>query len=204
MLTGPSGEIICDFARSNLEVINDSAPVDEVLSLTDLRPHLHTIPALPDAVPYVTSYYTRRWGFCLPHRELEALRPGDNHAHIESEHVPGEINYGETVLEGQSTEEVMVSTYCCHPSLANNELSGPLAAVDLYRRIRGWPKRRFTYRFVVAPETIGSLVYLGERGEWFRTHMHAGLVMTCLGGENRPMSYKMCRREDSPACSISW
>lgn len=196
-LTGPDGEVYASFDESNLAVMNYSGPVDEVLSLDELDPHLHTLPRLPDAIPYVTSYYERNWGFCLPHSRYESLPDGEYHAYIDSEFVEGELNYGHATLEGRSDREVLLSTYLCHPSLANNELSGPLVLSSLYNRIAEWDRRKFTYRFVVVPETIGSLAYLSRYGRELRRNLVGGLVLTCLGGPRDELSYKSTRRGDA-------
>ena len=191
----PTGARLADFRQSNLHVVNYSAPVDRELPLEELRPHLHSIPELPDAVPYVTSYYQRNWGFCLPHRTVERLPEGTYRAHVDSEFVPGTLDIGQAVLAGESEREVLVSSYLCHPSLANNELSGPLVLMLLYRRIARWPRRRFSYRFLLNPETIGSIVFLWKHGDELRQTLRAGIVLTCLGGPSGSLSYKTTRRE---------
>jgi aminopeptidase-like protein len=146
----------------------------------------------------VTSYYERNWGFCLPHTVYESLPEGEYHAHIDSElDEDGKLNYAHTVLEGESDREILLSTYLCHPSLANNELSGPLVMASLYKRIAAWDNRKFTYRFVILPETIGSLTYLSEYGSHLQDNLVAGLVLTCLGGPEGNLSYKKTRREDA-------
>jgi len=191
------GRTVVDFRNHNLHVINFSTAVDRVMTLEELKPHLHTIPHMPDAIPYVTSYYKERWGFCLSHRQLEQLRPGSYHVCIRSKHVPGELNFGQAVLPGESEEEVLISTYICHPSMANNELSGPITAAFLYNRLNKWEKRRFTYRFVWLPETIGSIAYLSMFGDELKRKLVAGLVLTCLGGE-AGLHYKKSRRGNAP------
>lgn len=196
-LKGPNGEKIVDFAESNLHVVNYSMPVNRKISLEELRQHLFTNHWLPDAIPYVTSYYKRRWGFCLPHRTYENLIEGEYHAYIDSELVDGELNFAHAVLPGESEREVLISSYVCHPSMANNELSGPIVAAFLYRRLAQWKKRRFTYRFVFVPETIGSIAYLSCFGSELKEKLHSGLVLTCLGGKET-LSYKLSRREDTP------
>lgn len=197
-LTGPDGEVYADLDETNLAVVNYSEPVDKHLTLDELDPHLYTLPDLPEATPYVTSYYERNWGFCLPHTDYESLPEGEYHAHIDSEFdEDGELNYAHTVLEGESDREILLSTYLCHPSLANNELSGPLVMASLYKRIAAWDNRKFTYRFVILPETIGSLTYLSEYGSHLQDKLVAGLVLTCLGGPEENLSYKKTRREDA-------
>ena len=197
-LTGPDGEIYADLDETNLAVVNYSEPVVQRLTLDELDSHLYTLPEHPEATPYVTSYYERNWGFCLPHNTYESLPEGEYHAYIDSElDDEGRLNYGHTVLEGESDREVLLSTYLCHPSLANNELSGPLVMSSLYNRIAAWDNRKFTYRFVVIPETIGSLTYLSEYGDVLQENMVAGLVLTCLGGPEQTLSYKKTRRGDT-------
>ena len=181
--------------------MNYSAPVDLKLTLDELQPHLHSLPDLPDATPYVTSYYKRTWGFCLSERVRRSLERGTYHAYIDSEFVGanrgGCLEYGHCSLPGRYARTVVLTSYLCHPSLANNELSGPLVLLGLYDRIRRWPDRRFTYRFVLNPETIGSLCYLHRYGELLRSTVEAGLVLTCLGGPEPRLSYKTTRRESA-------
>ena len=195
-LTGPDGKVVADAAVSNLHVLNYSAPVDTVLSLAELAPHLHSLPALPHAIPYVTSYYKRDWGFCITDSARRALPAGNYRAVIDSAFVPGAVPVAECVVPGESAAEILLTSYLCHPSLANNELSGPLVLLGLYRRIKAWPRRRYGYRFVVNPETIGSLCFLHLRAAHLRTHLAAGMVLTCVGGPDR-LSYKMSRRGTS-------
>jgi aminopeptidase-like protein len=191
-LTGPNGETVVDFADHNLHVVGYSEPVDLDISLDDLREHLHSRPDLPDAIPYITSYYRRRWGFCLPHAVREALKPGRYHARIDSTLEPGGLTCGELIIPGKTEREVLLSTYVCHPSLANNELSGPVVAVELAKWILAEP-RRHTYRLVFVPETIGAIVYLSKNLETMRRNTDAGFVLTCLGDE-RAYSYVPSRK----------
>jgi aminopeptidase-like protein len=195
-LTGPDGRVVADFAANNLHLVNYSEPVDRVLPLAELRGHLHSLPHLPEAVPYVTSYYRRNWGFCLAHAELERLPQGDYHAFVDSAFVDGGVDYAQCRLPGESEREILLSSYLCHPSMANNELSGPLVLLGLYHRIRQWPRRRYSYRFLINPETIGSLCFLHGHHEHLARHLEAGLVLTCLGGPRDSLSYKCSRRGD--------
>jgi len=193
-LTGPDQQVYADLDDSNLAVINYSAPVDQYLTLAELEPHLYSTPTLPEATPYVTSYYEQNWGFCLPQTVRDSLPAGEYHAKIDSEFDhDGRLNWGHCVLEGDTDAEVLLSTYLCHPSLANNELSGPLAMMALYHEINWWEDRRYTYRFVVVPETIGSLAYLRAYGDHLQEHLVAGAVLTCLGGPHEGISYKLSR-----------
>lgn len=196
-LTGPDGDVYADYAETNLAVVNYSESVDTRISREELDSHLYTDPEVPEATPYVTSYYDRTWGFCLPHEVYEELPEGEYHAFIDSQFVDGELNYGHTTLPGESDREVLLSSYLCHPSLANNELSGPLVLSSLYQRLKEWENRTYTYRFVLCPETIGSLTYLSEYGDHLQETLAGGLVLTCLGGPNERLRYKTTRRESA-------
>ena len=197
-LWGPNGNLICDTEVNNLHVINYSEPVDREIDFADLRPHLYSIPHLPDAIPYVTSYYKRTWGFCLAHNILKSLPQGKYKVRIESSFDDeGGVPFGQCSLAGESKKEILLTSYLCHPSMANNELSGPLVLLGLYNRIKHWPKRRFTYRFVLNPETIGSLCYLYKYGDALKENLEAGLILTCLGGPKSKLRYKKSKRNDS-------
>lgn len=187
-IEGPDGRRIVDFSDSNLHVVNYSCSVDAVFSLEDLRPHLHSIPEMPEAIPYVTSYYKERWGFCMPHRLLESLAPGNYRAKIDSTISPGSLTYGEVILPGTSSNEVFLSTYVCHPSLANNELSGPVVAVEILKWLSALPSRHYTYRAVFLPETIGSIAYLSRNLNVLKANVVAGFNVTCVG-DDRNYSY---------------
>jgi len=184
-LLGPDGEVVVDYANSNLHVVGYSIPVDIELPLEELQPHLHSNPDLPDATPFVTSYYHPNWGFCLPHRLRQSLRPGIYRAVIDSSLEPGSLTYGELVLPGEVDDEVFVSTYVCHPSLANNELSGPMVATGLARWLMTRPNRHYTYRFAFTPESIGALVYASRHLEHLQAKVIAGFQLTCIGDDRR-------------------
>ena len=194
-LEDPSGRRIIDAQNSTLSILNYSAPVDARLTLQELKPHLYSLPNLPDAVPYTTSYYQERWGFCLADKQKQKLPDGVYHAVVDSAFVDGELVIGQAVLPGKSTREILLSSYLCHPSLANNELSGPLVLAMLYQRIAQWENRYYTYRFVINPETIGSLAYLERHGTELRENLLAGLVLTCLGGARKKLRLKRSRKD---------
>ncbi len=184
-----SGNKIIDFKKSNLHVVNYSEPVDKFLSLDELDTHLYSLPDQPSAVPYITSYYQRNWGFCLSDNDRKALTPGIYHAVIDSDLKPGVLNYGELFLPGDSEKEVFISTYICHPSMANNEVSGPVVATALAKWLASSKKNlRYSYRFVFVPESIGSIAYLAKNISYLKGHVIAGFNLTCVG-DDRCFSY---------------
>src|SRR5690242_4085962 len=177
------GERIIDFANNNLHVIGYSEPVDVWLDRQELDRFLHSLPEHPDWIPYVTSYYKRRWGFCLSQKQRDGLPAGQYRAVVRSTLAPGSLSYGEVVFPGEVKDEVLLSTYICHPSMANNELSGPVVTTALARWIAGMENRRLTYRIVFIPETIGSIVYLSTHLRELKQNLRAGYVVTCVGDE---------------------
>jgi aminopeptidase-like protein len=178
-----SGKRVIDFRASNLHVVNYSVPVRARMTLAELRPHLHTLPDRPDLVPYRTSYYSEAWGFCLSQRQLEALPEGTYDVCIDSTLAPGSLSYGELVLPGKSEDEILISAHVCHPSLADDNLSGVAVSVFLARALAQRPDRRHTLRFLYAPGTIGAIVWLARNRE--RAHrVRHGLTLTCLGDDH--------------------
>lgn len=190
-----SGRRLVDFRRSNLHVVGYSVPVDVVQRFEELDPHLHTLPATPTAIPYRTSYYERTWGFCLPHDTYLRLdRDESFHVVIDSDLKPGSLTYGEARIEGTSGHEYLFSTYCCHPSLANDNLSG----VVLWTLLLAWLRQcdaRHSYRFVIVPETIGAIAYLAANEEEMR-RVEGGFVITTVAGPG-PFGYKRTFGGDS-------
>lgn len=195
-LIDPDGRKRASFQASNLHLVGYSIPFQGTLPLAELRKHLYSLPDQPRAIPYVTSYYQERWGFCLADEELRGLPDGDYQVVVDTSLEPGALHVAEAVLEGTGPGEVLLSSYLCHPSLANNELSGPLVLAFLYRALAAKPNRRLTYRFALVPETIGSLAYLSLRGEHLKRHMVAGYLITCVGDAGT-FTYKSSRRGDS-------
>jgi len=177
------GNKIVDFANNNLHLVGYSKPVDEWMDLSTLNNHLHSLPDQPDAIPYVTSYYDTNWGFCLTHRQRELLKKEQYHVVIKSELKHGVLNYGELIIKGDTDKEVLLSTYICHPSMANNELSGPVVTAAIAQWINQLKNQRYTYRIIFIPETIGSIVYLSKNLKHMKEHTIAGLVLTCIGDD---------------------
>ena len=193
-VVGPDGDLVLDFNRSPLHVVSYSEPVRATLSLERLRERLHSLPDQPDVIPYRTSYYERTWGFCLPHRQLLGLRPGDYEVVIDSTLEPGNLTYAELLIEGRREQEVLISTYICHPSLANDNLSGIAVATMLAKRLMQ-TRPEYSYRFLFAPGTIGPLAWLQRNQESLGRIQH-GLALSCIGDDGG-FTYKRSRRGDA-------
>ena len=189
------GRRVVDFRASNLHVVGYSEPVRAEMTLAELRPHLHTLPEQPDLIPYRTSYYKKTWGFCLPQRRLDELHEGGRYeVVIDSTLAAGSLTYGEYLLRGESEEEVLLVTHVCHPSLANDNLSGIVLLTELAAAVIDEP-RRLSYRFLFIPATIGSIAWLA-RNEDNVSAIVAGLVIACAGDPG-PITYKRSRRGNS-------
>ena len=186
------GERVVDFQQSNLHVVNYSSPVRARFSLSELKARLHSLPQHPDWIPYRTNYYQPDWGFCLSHRQLSQLAGGEYEVCIDSTLSPGSMSYGELLIPGETNDEFLISCHCCHPSMANDNLSGLVLAVALARRLQEFSSRRCSYRFLFSPGTIGAIAWLARNRRTVSRIKH-GLVLTCVGDAGN-ITYKKSRR----------
>lgn len=192
------GETIIDFKNCNLHVLGYSVPIHQRVSREELLQHVYTQPEQPDWIPYVTSYYKERWGFCMSERQKEQLTDDEYEVSIDSTLAPGHLTYGELILPGETEEEILFSTYLCHPSMANNELSGPCLQTALISYVKSLPRRKYTYRFVFVPETIGAITYISRNLQTLQQHVKAGFVLSCVG-DTRTYSMVATRHADTLA-----
>jgi aminopeptidase-like protein len=188
------GRRVVDFRHSNLHVVNYSEPVRATMPLSELKPHLFTLPDRPASIPYRTAYYNRTWGFCLTHDQLQSMPGGDYEVCIDSTLEDGHLTYGECVLPGRLSDEVLISAHACHPSLANDNLSGLAVATALAELLAG-RELRYTYRFIFAPGTIGAIAWLA-RNRARAARIRHGLVLTGIG-DSGGFHYKKTRRDDT-------
>jgi aminopeptidase-like protein len=190
-IASDDGTRVVDFAVNNLHIVQYSPPIDAVMSLAELRPHLHTLPDHPDWIPYRTSYYVKNWGFCLTHRQLSSLADGFYRVMIDSDLAPGHLSYGELIIPGEIGDTVLLSCHICHPSLANDNLSAIAVTTKLASHLQTL-RLRYTYRFLFIPGTIGSLTWLARNEDKVGNIVH-GLVLSCLG-DSGGITYKQTRR----------
>lgn len=178
-----SGNRIVDFKDNNLRLLGYSIPINATVSLDELKEHIYTLEEQPDLIPYATSYYKERWGFCMSKNELDALKDGNYHIVIDSTLEPGSLTYGELLIKGESDEEIFFSSYTCHPSMANNECSGPALMVFIANYLLSLKTRRYSYRLILAPETIGAITYLSTHLEELKSKVIAAFNLTCVGDD---------------------
>lgn len=198
----PDGNKICDFKNNNLHVVGYSTPIDKEIDYEELVEHLYHIEDQPTAIPYITSYYSERWGFCLSFNEFQKLKKGTYKVKINSELKDGNLTYGEIKLKGESEKEIFLSTYVCHPSMANNELSGPVVTTALVNFIKSLTNRRYSYRIVFIPETIGSITYISRNINEMKKNIIAGFNITTIG-DDRSYSYVPTRYGNTLSDKVS-
>ncbi len=189
---------ILDYKKNNLHIVGHSHKVNKKINLNELKPRIHFIKKFPNAIPYVTSYYKKYWGFCLSHKEYKKLKNGKYHVFIDSEFKNGHLNYGEIVMKGKTKKEILFTTYLCHPSLANNEISGPCVVTYLSKFLYKLKNRHYTYRFIFIPETIGSIAYINKNLLNLKKNLLAGFNISCVGDE-RAYSYVSSRKGNTIA-----
>ena len=194
-----SGKKFAEFINNNLHVLGYSTPCDIHLSLSELLPYIYTQPDQPDVIPYVTSYYNDNWGFCMSDNDKQELPDGNYHVVVDAEKGPGTLELADLVIKGESSDEIFFSTYVCHPSMANNELSGPVLSSALIQYIKSkYNKSKYTYRFVFLPETIGSITYLSQNLKELKKNVICGFNLSCVGDE-RAYSHIKSRMGDTLA-----
>ena len=198
----PDGKKICDYKKNNLHVIQYSTAVKKKMNLKNLKKFLYSIPSMPNAIPYLTSYYKKRFGFCISESEKKKLKKGNYKIHIDTTFKKGVLNYGEIYLPGKSKKEIFLSTNICHPSMANNELSGPVVTLFLSKWIGSLKNRNYSYRIIFIPETIGSISYLKFNLEVMKKNIVAGFNIVCVGDEKN-YSYIPSRNGDSVADKVA-
>lgn len=196
-----SGAKIIDFKNNNLHVVGYSVPVDKIVDLSELKAIIYTQEDQPDVIPYVTSYYKERYGFCMSTVQKDSLPEDKYHIYIDSELKDGSLTYGEIIIPG-GEKEVFLSTYICHPSMANNELSGPAVAIHLAKWLRSLKERRYTYRIIFIPETIGSITYLSRNLDILKKNVIAGFNISCVG-DDRTFSYVASRYGNTLADKVA-
>lgn len=187
-IVSPNGEKICEFKVNNLHLLSYSTSFEGNVNLEELKEHLYTLPEQPEAIPYITSYYKERWGFCLSQNQYDQLEDGEYYVKIDAIHFDGVLNYAELIIPGKSEKEVFLSTYVCHPSMANNELSGPTVVTFLAKWLSELSERDYTYRIVFIPETIGSITYLSLHYNEMKEKTISGFNVSCVG-DDRAYSY---------------
>ena len=192
---------IIDFKKNNLHVVGYSHSINKILNLKQLKKKLYSIKNQPNAIPYVTSYYKKNWGFCITQNQKKKLSKEKYKVHIDSKFKHGSLTYGEILIPGKSKREIFISTYLCHPSLANNELSGPTLTIFLAKWIKNLKNRKFSYRIIFIPETIGSIAYIQKNLSILKKNTLAGFNITCVG-DNRTFSLLPSRKGNTVSDKI--
>ena len=182
-IVGPNKKKIIDFKNNNLHLVSYSTPINQSISFEKLKKKLHFNKKIKDAIPYVCSYYNRDWGFCLTYNEYNKLKKGIYKVKINSSLKPGSLSYADLLIKGKSKKEILFSSYICHPSMGNNEVSGPALLTYLAKYVKGLKNRKFTYRFILAPENIGSIIYINKNFQKLKKNVIAAYNITCVGDD---------------------
>lgn len=198
----PDGNKICDFAKNNLHLVGYSIPINTTMTLQELQNHLYSLPDLPEAIPYVTYYYKENWGFCISENQRKKLKEGLYRVVIDSSLKDGSLTYGELLIKGKSRKEIFFSTYICHPSMANNEISGPSVVTYLAKFINSLKERKYSYRIIFIPETIGSIMYLSRNLKIMKENIIAGFNVSCVG-DNLAYSFLPSKDENTLADKVA-
>ena len=195
-IINPNGKKICSFKQNNLHLVGYSQPINKSLNLNQLKKHLHFNKSLPSAIPYVVSYYKKNWGFCISYKEFKKLKKGNYKVVINSKLSKGSMTYGELIIPGKIKKEILLSTYICHPSLANNEISGPSLLTFVGKFLNSLKDRYYTYRLVFHPENIGAIAYISKNFKVLKKNVVAGYVLSCVG-DDRSYSFMPSRNGNS-------
>ena len=197
-----NGNKIIDFKSNNVHLLGYSHPIKKTVSLTELNEHLYSIPKMPNAIPYITSYYKKHWGFCISENEKCKLKDQNYYVEIDSNFKKGSLTYGEVLIKGKSKKEIVFSTYVCHPSLANDNLSGPVLATFLAEYLQKLKNLRYSYRFIFIPETIGAVAYISKNLPNLKKNTYAGFILTCVG-DNNNFSYLSSKNGDAVCDNVA-
>ncbi len=189
-----NGKKIIDFKKNNLHLVGYSHSINNIVDFKELNDHLYSLPNQPNAIPYVTSYYKKNWGFCIKDNLRKKLKKTKYQVYINAPFKKGVMNYGEMIIKGKSSKEILLSTYICHPSMANNEISGPVVLTSISKWLKKLKNRKYTYRIIFIPETIGSIAYIAKNLKFLKKNIIAGFNITCVG-DNKFYSYIPSRNE---------
>ena len=191
-----NGNKIIDFKKNNLHLVSYSSPINKKMKLKDLKKRLYYLKNQPKAIPYITSYYSKHWGFCISYEKLKKLKNSLYEISIQSKFKKGFLNYGEIVIPGKSKEEILISTNICHPSMGNNETSGIVVTTALAQWLSKLKSRRYTYRIIFIPETIGSIAYISLNKNKLKKNVKAGFIVVCVG-DNKVYSFLSSKEENT-------
>ena len=179
------GKKIVDIKKNNLHIISYSSSVNKKMNLEELKKNLYTLPNQPSAIPYITSYYSNHWGFCISHNQFKKLKNEIYHVCIKSNFKKGSLNYGEILIKGKTKNEILLSTNICHPSMGNNETSGIVVTTALAKWIKNLKNNRYSYRIIFIPETIGSIAYIHKKKSTLKKNVKAGFIVVCVGDNKK-------------------